>query len=131
MKRLPRFLAGTTAGISLLFLAHLAEASSGKKQAELAGAILFRDKGCAYCHGAAAAGTPKGPSLANVRKSMTTSEMTDQIENGGQKMPAFSDSLSSHEITQLVLFLRAKHRPVPPPATQSTPPPSPLSNPAQ
>ena len=38
----------------------------------------------------------------------------------GQKMPAFSDSLTDPEIAQLVAYLRAKHRPAPPPATGQT-----------
>ncbi len=117
--------------LSLFSLTLPLQAFEGKQKPEVAGAILFRDKGCAYCHGPAAAGTAKGPSLANVRKSMKTSQIIDQISNGGQKMPAFSDSLSNDEILQLVAFLRAKHRPVVPPATQSAPSPSPLSNPAQ
>lgn len=88
--------------------------AAGPKAAE-AGAVLFRDKGCAYCHGTAAQGTQKGPSLANVRKALKPSQIVAQIENGGQKMPSFEDSLSKDEIAQLVAYLRAKHRPVPAP----------------
>lgn len=80
-----------------------------------AGATLFRDKGCAYCHGANAQGTPKGPSLENVRKTMKPGKIVSQIKNGGQKMPSFEDALSNDEIAQLVAYLRAKHRPLPVP----------------
>src|SRR5580698_10642379 len=90
--------------------------AAGSKPAEAAGATLFRDKGCAYCHGATAQGTQKGPSLADVRKALTPAQIVNQIENGGQKMPSFQDSLSHDEVDRLVAFLRAKHRPVPPPA---------------
>jgi mono/diheme cytochrome c family protein len=120
-------------GILLLIIAIAAPAESlfaaNTKAAEAAGATLFRDKGCAYCHGATAQGTPKGPSLANVRKTMKAAQISAQIENGGQKMPSFSDSLSHDEVAQLVAFLRAKHRPAstPPPAQTS----SPVSNPGQ
>jgi mono/diheme cytochrome c family protein len=92
-----------------------------------AGAVLFRDKGCAYCHGTKADGTPKGPSLATVRRSMRAARIEDQIENGGQKMPSFKDSLSHDEVLQLVQFLRAKHRPDP----ASLPAAVPVTNPAQ
>jgi mono/diheme cytochrome c family protein len=85
------------------------------KSPETAGATLFRDKGCAYCHGANAQGTPKGPSLENVRKKMKAPQIVAQITNGGQKMPSFEDSLSHDEIAQLVAFLRAKRRPQPAP----------------
>jgi len=87
----------------------------GSKAAEQAGATLFRNKGCAYCHGAAAQGTQKGPSLADIRKTMKPAKIAAQIKDGGSKMPAFGDSLSNDEVAQLVAFLRAKHRPAPAP----------------
>jgi len=34
-------------------------------------------------------------------------------------MPPFSDSLTDPEIAQVVAYLRAKHRPAPPPAVPS------------
>ncbi|MFP5234668.1 MAG: c-type cytochrome [Acidobacteriota bacterium] len=97
-------------------------ASSETKDQERAGATLFRDKGCTYCHGADLKGTKKAPALADIRKDKdwTPEKMTDQILNGGQKMPPFADSLSDDEIAQLVAFLRAKKRPPVPAATQPT-----------
>jgi mono/diheme cytochrome c family protein len=50
--------------------------------------------------------------------------MADQILNGGKKMPAFRESLSDDEIAQIVAYLRAKNRPVPPPLTSSQPAPT-------
>ena len=101
--------------LTLLFIASPLFGSS-KKDDEKAGAILFRDKGCAYCHGPGGLGTSKGPSLANLRKKLKAPQTIDQIENGGQKMPSFRDSLTDDEVAKLVSYLRAKHRPVPPPA---------------
>jgi len=91
---------------------------SGTKAAEEAGAILFRDKGCTHCHGVGGIGTKKAPSLVDPRKNKlwTPAQITNQILNGGQKMPPFSDSVTDEEAAQLVAYLRAKHRPVPPPA---------------
>jgi mono/diheme cytochrome c family protein len=107
----------------LLFAALPAHALFGGKTkvAEQAGAVLFRDKGCAHCHGAGGSGGKKGPDLANLRKDKlwTPAKITNQILNGGQKMPPFSDSLTDPEIAQVVAYLRAKHRPVPPPASAS------------
>jgi mono/diheme cytochrome c family protein len=97
----------------------------------VAGATLFRDKGCAYCHGANTQGTQKGPSLALVRKAMKAAQISAQIENGGQKMPSFSDSLSHDEVAQLVAFLRAKHRPAPSPVAEPAKSPAAVSNPGQ
>lgn len=93
---------------------------------EKAGAALFRDKGCAYCHGVGGIGGKKAPSLIDVRKNklLTPARITDQITNGGQKMPPFGDSLTDQEIAQLVAYLRAKKRPVPPPVAAPAPTPA-------
>jgi mono/diheme cytochrome c family protein len=101
---------------SLLFMIGSVQVSAASKKDEQAGALLFRKKGCAYCHGAAAEGTPKGPSLANIRKTWKAPQIANQILHGGQKMPAFEESLKADEVAQLVAFLRAKQRPVVPPA---------------
>jgi mono/diheme cytochrome c family protein len=84
---------------------------------EKAGAVLFRDKGCEHCHGVAGVGTKKAPPLADIRKDKNwpSEKITQQILNGGRKMPPFADSLSDPEIAQIVAYLRAKHKPVPPP----------------
>jgi mono/diheme cytochrome c family protein len=110
------FFSALTATI-LLFAALPAHASSNKADEE-AGAILFRDKGCAYCHGAMGVGGKKAPALTNLRtdKAWPPAKITTQILNGGQKMPPFGDSLTDEQIAQLVAWLRAKNRPVPPPA---------------
>jgi mono/diheme cytochrome c family protein len=108
-------LVSTLALVSSIALPAPAVFAAQSKAAEAAGAVLFRDKGCAYCHGAAAQGTQKGPSLATVRKRLKPAQVAAQIENGGQKMPSFEDSLSKDEVAQLVAYLRAKHRPVAPP----------------
>jgi len=111
----PRFPLQISVSLALLLGAFPVLASS-TKDAEMAGAVLFRDKGCAYCHGAAALGTSKGPSLADLRKKLKAPQIVEQIENGGQKMPSFRDSLTDDEVAKLVSYLRAKHRPVAPPA---------------
>jgi mono/diheme cytochrome c family protein len=122
-------------GIFLVAISVVAPAkpifAANTKASEQAGAQLFRDKGCAYCHGAAAQGTLKGPSLANVRKTMKPAQVSAQIENGGQKMPSFSDSLSHDEVAQLVAYLRAKHRPAPAPVPVPAQTSTPVSNPEQ
>jgi len=63
-------------------------------------------------------GTKKAPALTDVwkDKSVTTEKMTDQILNGGQKMPPFRDSVTDAEVTDLIAYLRAKKKPEPPPA---------------
>ena len=108
----------------LVSIAIPARASNNKADEE-AGAVLFRDKGCAYCHGVGGTGGKKAPSLMGLRtdKAWPPANITKQILNGGQKMPPFGDSLTDTEIAQLVAYLRAKKRPIPPPL--ATPPPAP------
>lgn len=100
---------------ALILLAATAACSAQDQQAVQAGAALFRDKGCAYCHGKALEGTKKAPALADIRddKAWPPEKMTDHILNGGAKMPPFRDSLSDEEIAQLVAYLRAKEHPAP------------------
>ncbi len=100
--------------------AHALFGGSKKKKEEKAGALLFRDKGCAHCHGVAGVGGKKGPTLTSIRKdkTWTPSHMSDQILNGGKKMPPFSDSVTDDELAQLIAYLRAKHKPAPPPGTE-------------
>ena len=106
-----------------------ARSGANSKAEEEAGAVLFRDKGCAYCHGVGGIGGKKAPSLADLRtdKAWPPAKIATQIRNGGQKMPPFGDSLTNEQIAQLVDYLRAKTRPVPPPtpalpAAQPAPP---------
>ena len=93
-------------------------AASHTKPDEVAGAILYRDKGCGRCHGTDLNGTKKGPPLATIQndKDWAPDRISKQILNGGQKMPPFADALSDPEVAQIVAYLRAKHRPVAPPS---------------
>ena len=120
-------LCAALAVVALLGFAIYPAAGLSPNESEQVGAILFRDKGCAYCHGPAGQGTEKGPSLDTVRKRLTADQIRNQITHGGQKMPPFGEALTVDQIAQLVSFLRAKHRPVAPPVPVSPP----LSNPAQ
>ena len=71
------------------------------------GAELFGTSGCTHCHGTAGAGTERGPSLKDVRKHLSQQQISRQIKDGGQAMPAFGSVLSDSQIEDLVLFLHA------------------------
>ncbi|MFZ1012173.1 MAG: cytochrome c [Terracidiphilus sp.] len=94
--------------------------AAGSKADAASGAVLYRDRGCARCHGARGEGTLKAPALVNIRKNKmwAPEKITQQIQNGGQKMPPFGDSLSDAEVAQIVTFLRSKHWPA---AVQAAP----------
>ncbi len=113
-----RFLKTCFAFIPLFLLGPATLAySADTKAAEMAGAVLYRDKGCGFCHGAHLEGTKKAPALAEIRKqkNWTNDKISTQILDGGTKMPPFRESLSDEEIQQLISFLRAKDHPTPPP----------------
>jgi mono/diheme cytochrome c family protein len=99
-------------------------AASKTEADEKAGAALFVDKGCTFCHGVGGVGTSKAPSLIDLRKDKAwpAEKIKNQIMNGGQKMPPFSDSLTDQEVAQLIAYLLAKRRPAPPAAASTTPP---------
>ena len=102
--------------LMLLALAASAFLFGQNHTAEEAGALLFRDKGCVHCHGDGGLGTPKGPALTGLRtdKLWSPAKIRIQILNGGQKMPSFADSVTDEEAAQLVAYLRAKNKPIPP-----------------
>ena len=116
-------------GLIALIAPHSAFSAAKKSDEEKAGAVLFRDKGCTYCHGVGGVGTKKAPSLIGLPKdkAWTPEKITTQILNGGQKMPPFRESVTDEDVTDLIAYLRAKNKPVPPPATtqDSDPAPSP------
>jgi mono/diheme cytochrome c family protein len=91
-------------------------AETGKEAAK-AGAELFRDKGCTFCHGVGAVGTKKAPDLTGLPadKAWTPEKITNQILNGGQKMPPFRESVTDDEVKDLIAYLRTKNKPIPSP----------------
>ncbi len=111
--------------LAALFFSSTACAAS-KRADEQAGANLFRDKGCAFCHGVGGVGGKRAPALLDLRKNKLwpPEKITGQILDGGQKMPPFRDSLTDQEVAQLVSYLRAKKRPAPAPAPTPAPPPA-------
>lgn len=116
------FFACLTAALVLLALYPAFAFGGAKTRADETCAALFQEKGCVRCHGPGGSGGKKGPDLAHLRKDKqwTPAKITNQILNGGQEMPAFADSLTDPEIAQVVAYLRAKHRPAPPPACASS-----------
>ncbi len=106
-------------GLAALFANAVPLFAASKSEQEKSGAVLFRDKGCTYCHGAGGVGTKKAPSLLGLPKdkAWTPEKITSQILDGGQKMPPFRESVTDDEVIDLIAYLRAKNKPVPPPAT--------------
>jgi mono/diheme cytochrome c family protein len=118
MSRAKLFFPPLTLGLILPFCFPAVAAPQKADDSAKAGAVLFRDKGCTYCHGPVGEGTKKAPAVTDLWKDKTWSneKITTQILDGGQKMPPFRDSVSDDEVKDLIGWLRAKKKPVPPPA---------------
>lgn len=92
------------------FVTGLCGASGASNAERVAGAQLFKDKGCEHCHGVDGVGTEKGPALTTVGKHMHRNEIERQIRDGGKEMPPFGDELSSDEMHELVVYLAHKKK---------------------
>jgi len=96
------YIAGLPWGISRV------QASS--KESREAGASLFHEKGCEYCHGVGAVGTEKAPDLSTIGKRKKREQIELQIKNGGGGMPAFGDVLQPDEVKMLADWLSSKRK---------------------
>lgn len=84
--------------------------SAASKQDQAAGAVLFHEKGCEYCHGPDGRGTEKAPDLSTVGKRLQREQIERQIHDGGAQMPAFGEALQPDEIKLLVDYLQTKRK---------------------
>jgi mono/diheme cytochrome c family protein len=104
---------------------------ASSKQGRQAGAVLFHEKGCEHCHGVDGVGTDRAPALTTVGKRRKKAQIEQQIEKGGNGMPAYGEVLQPDEVKWLVEFLHAKRKaPKHPPATAVPTTPSPAAPPA-
>ena len=71
----------------------------------VAGAKLFHDRGCAFCHAIGGIGGKRGPDLSDVGDRMSADQITARITNGGPNMPAYVRVLSPEETGAIVEFL--------------------------
>jgi ubiquinol-cytochrome c reductase cytochrome b subunit len=88
------------------------ELVAGESAPAVFGSQLFYSKACLNCHEIAGHGGHRGPELTFVGDKLTESDLTTRIVNGGVNMPAFGNSLTSKELSDLVAFLQTRKRPV-------------------
>ena len=76
----------------------------------VAGARLFHEKGCEYCHAIDGYGGKRGPDLSDVRSRMPPDQIGARITNGSVNMPAFAKTLTPDQVNMLVAFLATRGR---------------------
>jgi ubiquinol-cytochrome c reductase cytochrome b subunit len=82
--------------------------TAGLPEPGRAGARLFHEKGCEFCHGYAGYGGRRGPDLTEVGSRMTHDQIVARIMNGSPNMPAYASTLTGDQVQQLATFLGAK-----------------------
>jgi mono/diheme cytochrome c family protein len=107
-------LAALSVGSLLSFAPRSVPPVSAHVDHEADGAELFASSGCTHCHGIAAEGTDKGPSLRDVRHTLSSRQVFAQIRDGGKNMPPFGSDLTDAQIKDLVRFLRSGRLPTRP-----------------
>lgn len=122
----PAIVAAAVTAFGLLLATAPRSVHASSRQAQAAGAVVFRDKGCQHCHGDDASGTDRGPDLSTVGKKWHKDRIEQQIREGGDGMPAFGNVLQPDEIKSLVDFLSAKRKPGPKSTAKPSAPPAPV-----
>ena len=82
-----------------------ASAMQGLDPTQQAGAQLFEQHGCINCHAIDGSGGQRGPNLSTIGDSLSNDQLTWRILSGGHNMPAYGDTLTPQETSELVAYL--------------------------
>ncbi|MEJ2720124.1 MAG: cytochrome b N-terminal domain-containing protein [bacterium] len=81
---------------------------ASQDQTVQAGAQLFHQRACIYCHQVSGHGGRRGPDLTHIGNLLTADQMTIRILNGGYNMPAYGSILAPGELDALIAFLESR-----------------------
>ncbi|HVA62262.1 MAG TPA: cytochrome b N-terminal domain-containing protein [Terriglobales bacterium] len=74
-----------------------------------AGALLFYQKGCEFCHTVAGYGGIRGPDLSDAGDRLTSEQITTRIFSGAPNMPSYRGNISAPDLANLIAFLESRH----------------------
>ena len=108
-QQIVRWVQVAAVGAAIVFVVMLFAAGGGGGRAESVGATIFREAGCARCHGADGQGAI-GPALANVvaKKYPDIEDQIAVVTGGKGTMPAFGGKLSKQQIREVVEYTRTE-----------------------
>ena len=76
-----------------------------------AGARVFYEKGCEFCHTVEGYGGIRGPDLTYVGDRMTADQIKTRIFSGATNMPSYNGNITDQQLSALLAFLESrKHR---------------------
>jgi ubiquinol-cytochrome c reductase cytochrome b subunit len=85
-----------------------AAATRGLDPAQQAGAQIFQEHGCINCHMIDGSGGQRGPNLSTIGSSLSNDQLTWRILNGGRNMPAYGETLTPRELSEIVAYLASR-----------------------
>ncbi|TAN21627.1 MAG: c-type cytochrome [Acidobacteria bacterium] len=77
---------------------------------EAAGAKVFYDKGCEFCHTIDGYGGVRGPNLSDVGDRLTAEQITTRIFSGATNMPSYNGNISQQDLQSVLAFLLSRHK---------------------
>lgn len=75
-----------------------------------AGAKVFYDKGCEFCHTVDGYGGIRGPDLSAAGDRMTGEQITTRIYSGAANMPSYRGNMSDQDLANVIAFLESRHK---------------------
>lgn len=86
-----------------------ASVTAGLDATQRRGADLFISKGCWSCHMVDGSGGRKGPDLSHIAARQPSERIVERIlSGGGGAMPAYSATISQHDLSDLLTFLETR-----------------------
>lgn len=76
-----------------------------------AGAVVFYQKGCEFCHRISGYGGIRGPDLSDAGDRMTPQQISTRIFSGAPNMPSYSGNMPPQDLAALLAFLQSRRLP--------------------